>query len=56
MKLSEVLASRRTRNYTRREGEGSTKFVKFRDKTFQVTEWNEEEEITGEIVDENIFL
>ena len=43
LELSEILASRRTRNYTRREGGGSTKFVKFREKTFQVTECNEED-------------
>ena len=56
LELSEILASRRTRNDTRREVGGSTKCVKFKDKTFQVTEWNEEEDITGEVINENIFL
>ena len=56
MELSEILASRRTRNYARKEGGGSAKFVKFREKTFQVVECNEEDKVTGEILDENKFL
>ena len=44
LELSEVLASRRTRNYARKVGGGSTKFVKFREKTFQVVECDE---VTG---------
>ena len=56
LELSEILASRRTRNYTRREVGGSTKFVKFREKTFQVVECNKEDEIAGEVLDENVFL
>ena len=56
MELSEILASRRTRNYARKEGGGNAKFVKFREKTFQVVECDEEDEVTGEILDENVFL
>ena len=56
LELSEILASRRTRNYTRREGGSNTKFVKFRDKTFQLTELNEDEDITEEVMNEHLFL
>ena len=56
MELSEILASRRTRNYARKEGGGNTKFVKFREKTFQVVEYDEEDEVIGDILDENVFL
>ena len=56
MELSEILASRRTRNYAKKEGAGNSKFVKFREKTFQVVECDEEDEVTGEILDENVFL
>ena len=45
LELSEILASRRTINYTKREAGGSTNFVKFKEKTFQLTECNEEDEI-----------
>ena len=34
MELSEILASRRTRSFAKKEGTGSSKFVKFKDKTF----------------------
>ena len=56
LELSEILASRRTRNYMRREGGSNTKFLKFKDKTFQMTELNEEEDVTEEVISENVFL
>ena len=36
MEFSEILASRRTRSFAKKEGTGNSKFVKFKDKTFQV--------------------
>ena len=56
LELMEILASRRTRNYTRREVGSNTKFVKFRDKMFQMTEVDEDEDITEEILNEYLFL
>ena len=56
MELSEILASRRTRSVVKKEGAGNSKFVKFRDKTFQVVECEDEDQVTGEILDENVFL
>ena len=56
LELMEILASRRTRSYTRREVGSNTKFVKFRDKMFQMTEVDEDEDITEEILNEYIFL
>ena len=38
VELSEILASHRTRNFGRKETTGSSNYVKFRDKTFQMTE------------------
>ena len=55
MELSEILASRRTRSFAKKEG-GNSKFVKFRDKTFQMVECEDEDQVTGEILDENVFL
>ena len=34
IELSEILASRRTRSFAKKEATGSSKFVKFKDKTF----------------------
>ena len=46
MELSEILASRRTRSFVKKEG-GNSKFVKFRDKTFQMVECEDEDLVTG---------
>ena len=56
MELSEILASRRTRSFAKKEGTGNSKFVKFKDKTFQVVECEDEDQVTGEVLDENVFL
>ena len=56
LELMEILASRRTRSYTRREVGSNTKFVKFRDKMFQMTEVDEDEDITEDILNEYPFL
>ena len=56
MELSEILASRRTRSFAKKEGTGNSKFVKFKDKTFQVVESEDEDQVTGEVLDENVFL
>ena len=56
MELSEILASRRTRNFGRKETAGSTKYIKFRDKTFQMTECEDDIQVTEEVVEEQVFL
>ena len=56
LELSEILAFRRTRSYTRREIVNNPKYVKFKEKTFQITECDGEENVTGEVLDENILL
>ena len=38
VELNEILASRRTRNFGRKEITWPTKYVKFQDKTFQMVE------------------
>ena len=55
IKLSEILASRRTRSFTKKETTGSSKFVKFRDKTFQLFECSDGDEVIGEVLDEQVF-
>ena len=52
MELSEILASRRIR----REIGSNSKYVKFKEKTFQITECDGEENVAGEVLDENILL
>ena len=56
IELSEILASRRTRSFAKKETTGSSKFVKFRDKTFQLFECSDGDEVIGEVLDEQVFL
>ena len=46
MELSEILASRRTRSFAKKEGTGNSKFAKFKDTTFQVVECEDEDQVT----------
>ena len=56
MELSEILASQRPRNFGRREGTGSSKYVKFQDKTFQIMECEVDVQVTEEVIYEQVFL
>ena len=56
VELNEILASRRTRNFGRKETTGPAKYVKFKDKTFQMVECPEDVQVTEEIMEENVFL
>ena len=56
LELSEILASRRIRNYTRREIGSNSKYVQFKEKIFQITECDGEENVAGEVLDENILM
>ena len=56
VELNEILASRRTRNFGRKETTGTAKYVKFKDKTFQMVECPEDVQVTEEIMEENVFL
>ena len=56
VELNEILASRRTRNFWRKETTGTAKYVKFKDKTFQMVECPEDVQVTEEIMEENVFL
>ena len=56
VELNEILASRRTRNFGRKEPTGAVKYVKFKDKTFQMVECPEDVQVTEEVMEENVFL
>ena len=56
VELNEILASRRTRIFGRKETTGPAKYVKFKDKTFQMVECPEDVQVTEEIMEENVFL
>ena len=56
VELSEILSSRRTRNYTRRDIGNNPKYVKFKEKNFNITEYDGEENVTGDVLDENVLL
>ena len=56
VELNEILASRRTRNFGRKDSTGSVKYVKFKDKTFQMVECPEDVQVTEEVMEENVFL
>ena len=56
VELNEILASRRTRNFGRKEATRPAKYVKFKYKTFQMVECPEDVQVTEEIMEENVFL
>ena len=56
VELNEILASRRTRSFGRKEPAGSAKYVKLKDKTFQMVECPEDVQVTEEVMEENVFL
>ena len=45
VELSEILSSRRTRNYARSEVGNNPKFVRFKEKTYQITEYEGAEDV-----------
>ena len=50
------MSSRRTRNFGKKETPGTVKYVKFKDRTFQMVECPEDVQIDEEITEENVFL
>ena len=45
VELSEILSSRRTRSYARSDIGNNTKYVKYKEKTFQITEYDGVEDV-----------
>ena len=56
IELNEILASRRTRNFGKKEPTGTVKYVKIKDKIFQMVECPEDVQVTEEVMEENVFL
>ena len=56
VELSEILSSRRTRNYARSDIGNNSKYVKYKEKTFQITEYDGEEDVMSEDLDENVLM
>ena len=56
IELSEILASRKTRSFAKKEATGSSKFVKFKDRTFQLFECDDRDQVIGKVLDEHVFL
>ena len=56
VELSEILSSRRTRNYTRRDIGNNPKYVRYKEKTFQITEYDGEENVMSEVLDDNVLM
>ena len=56
IELSEILASRKTRSFAKKEATGSSKFVKLKDKTIQLFECGDGDQVIGEVLDEHMFL
>ena len=59
--LSEILSSRRTRSYARNEVGNNPKFVKFKEKTYQITEYDGAESLSHKMLQgsykwESLFL
>ena len=56
VELSEILSSRRTRNYARSDIGNNAKYVKYKEKTFQITEYDGVEDAMSEDLDENVLV
>ena len=56
VELSEILSSRRARNYARSEVGNNAKFVRFKEKTYQITEYEGAEDVISEDFDENVLI
>ena len=56
VELSEILSSRRTRSYARSEVGNNAKFVRFKEKTYQITEYEGAEDVISEDFDENVLI
>ena len=56
VELSEILSSRRTRSYARGEVGNNPKFVKYKEKTYQITEYDGVEDVTNDALDENVLI
>merc|ERR1712215_660934 len=56
VELSEILSSSRTRSYARSEVGNNPKFVKFKEKTYQITEYDGAEDVISEALDENVLI
>ena len=54
VELSEILSSRRTRSYARNEV--GSKFVRFKEKTYQISEYEGAENVISEDLDENVLI
>ena len=56
IELNEIMSSRRTRNIGKKETIGPVKYVKFKDRTFQMVECPDDVQIDEEITDEKMFM
>ena len=56
VELSEKLSSRRTINYARSDVGNNAKYVKYKEKTFQITKYDGVEDVMSEDLDENVLL
>ena len=56
IELNEIMSSRRTRNFGKKETIGLVKYVKFKDRTFQMVECPDDVQIDEEVTDEKMFL
>ena len=56
IELNEIMSSRQTRNFGKKETPGTVKYVKFKDRTFQMVECPDDVQIDGEITEENVFM
>ena len=50
------MSSRRTRNFGKKETTGTAKYVKFKDRTFQMVECPDDVQIDEEVTDEKMFM
>ena len=56
VELSEIMSSRRTRSYVRNEVGNYLKYVKFKEKTYQITEYDGAEDVISETLEENVLI
>ena len=56
IELNEIMSSRRTRNFGKKETIGPVKYVKFKDRTFQMVECPDDVQIDEEVTDEKMFM
>ena len=56
VELSEILSSKRTRSYARNEVGSNTKFVRFKEKTYQISEYEGAENVINEDLDKHVLI